>query len=158
MRRVVAVVINSILALGVAAPMTTVAQEPPSQVDSEFDLVGVCPFTVHFVVKGKSKTIANLPGNRTIFTSPALYATLWNVNKPERKETFSITGSFHQTILENGDVLTEARGRNILYEFEPGYFLHLAIGNFYYVFDSEGNLKQSLTGEGQRIDLCKLLE
>jgi hypothetical protein len=161
MRRVVAVAIYSILALGVITPMTAGAQAPPEQVDFEFDLVGACPFTVHFAVSGKTKAIANLPGDRAIFTSPGLHATLTNLSNPERQETFNITGSFHQTILENGDVRTEARGRNILWQFESREFesfLVLTVGTVFYIFDAQGNLKQSATGEGQRIDLCALLE
>ena len=98
---------------------------------------------------GKAKTL-QLPGGRFIFTSPGLTATLTNVESGEQ-ETVVITGAFHQTTLENGDVVTEATGRNLLGDPEAGFVI--AVGNFSYVFDAEDNLVQPLQGEGQLIDV-----
>ena len=64
-------------------------------------------------------------------------------------------GAFHQTTLENGDVVSEVTGRNRLGDPEAGFVI--AIGNFSYVFNEKGKLVQPLTGEGQLIDVCGLL-
>ncbi len=82
--------------------------------------------------------------------------TLTNLDNPENQETLNITGAFHQTTLENGDVVTVATGRNLLGDPEAGFVL--AIGDFSFVFDKEGNLIQPLSGEGQLIDICALLK
>jgi hypothetical protein len=114
---------------------------------------GKCDDPISLVYSGKAKTL-QLPGERFIFTSPELTATLTNLDTREQ-ETVVITGAFHRTTLENGDVVTEATGRNLLGDPEAGFVI--AIGNFSYVFDAEGNLIQPLAGEGQLIDVCTLL-
>jgi hypothetical protein len=70
--------------------------------------------------------------------------------------TLNITGVFHQTTLENGDVQTVSTGRSILGDPEAGFVL--AIGNFSFVFNEKGKLVQPLSGEGRLIDICELLE
>ena len=67
----------------------------------------------------------------------------------------SITGAFHQSTDQNGNVTTVATGRNLLGDPEAGFVL--AIGDFSFVFDSNGNLIQPLTGQGQLIDVCSLI-
>jgi hypothetical protein len=114
---------------------------------------GKCDEPISLVYSGKAKTL-QLPGERFIFTSPGLTATLTNVESGEQ-ETVVITGAFHQTTLENGDVVTVATGRNLLGDPEAGFVI--AVGNFSYVFDAQGNLIQPLEGEGQLIDVCELL-
>jgi hypothetical protein len=71
------------------------------------------------------------------------------------QQRINITGSFHQSTDEEGNVVTVATGRNILGDPEAGFVL--AIGNFSYVFDADNNLVQPLQGEGQLIDICELL-
>jgi hypothetical protein len=105
-------------------------------------------------LSGKEQ-VPDLPGDRFIFTSPGLTATLTNL-ETGNQETLSITGAFHQTTLENGDVQTVATGRNLLGDPEAGFVL--AIGDFSFVFDKKGKLVQPLSGEGQLIDICELLE
>jgi len=83
-----------------------------------------------------------------------LTATLTNLDSGVQ-ERVVITGAFHQTTLENGDVVTKATGRNLLGDPQAGFVV--AVGNFSYVFDAEGNLVQPLEGEGQLIDVCALL-
>ena len=163
MRRFVAIAISMIVALSAAAPIVSVvAQEPPTDVEGTFEVpdeLNPCPFRVLIELSGKGKTIEL--GERTILTSPGLTATLTNLDDPANQETLtnqetlSITGAFHQTVLENGDVKTVVTGRNILFDPEAGFVL--AIGRFSYVFDQAGNLVQPLAGEGQLIDLCDLL-
>ena len=48
------------------------------------------------------------------------------------------------------------RGRNLLSDPVAGTVI--AIGNFSFVVDAEGNLVQPLEGEGPLIDVCALLE
>ena len=160
-KRAIVMALSVVLALVVAAPMAVAArQAPPLPVKGSQDLeagavFGRCDFPIRFELSGKAQTLV-LPDGRFIFTSPGLTATLTNLDHPENQETLSITGAFHQTTLENGDVVTVATGRNILGDPEAGFVL--AIGNFSYVFDEEGNLVQPLEGEGQLIDICTLLD
>ncbi len=139
----------------VAPPIAiAAAQGRPTDVDETPFTIEDCDFPIRVVLSGKAKTI-ELPGGRTIFTSPGLKATLTNLNN-ENQKTVGITGALHQRILQNGDVETVATGRSIL--FEPIVAgLVLAIGRFSFVFDEEGNLVQPLQGKGQLIDVCELL-
>jgi hypothetical protein len=158
-KRIVVAVVSVLTALIVAVPIAGAArQEPPFPVEQHFvleagDVFGRCDFPIEFEMSGKGQTLA-LPGDRFIFTSPGLTATLTNLNTGTQ-ETFTITGAFHQTTLENGDVVTVATGRNILGDPKAGFVL--AIGDFSFVFDKKGNLVQPLEGEGQLIDICELL-
>lgn len=161
MKRIVLMIVGILLALVMAAPMVSAQSQggKPQDVDEKpIDLdpgavFGNCEFPVRLEYSGKAKTL-QLPGERFIFTSPELTATLTNLDTGKR-ETVVITGAFHQTTLENGDVVTEATGRNLLGDPNAGFVI--AVGNFSYVFDAEGNLVQPLTGEGQLIDVCELL-
>lgn len=161
MNRIVMMAISVILALVVAVPMVSAQGQggKPQDVDEEpIDLdpgavFGNCEFPVRLEYSGKAKTL-QLPGERFIFTSPDLTATLTNLDTGEQ-ETVVITGAFHRTTLENGDVVTEATGRNLLGDPEAGFVV--AVGNFSFVFDAEGNLIQPLSGDGQLIDVCELL-
>jgi hypothetical protein len=106
-------------------------------------------------LSGKAKTI-ELPNGAFIFTSPGLDVTITNLDSPENQAMFNITGTFHQTTNpENGEVTTVVTGRNLLFDPEAG--TNIAIGNFSFVFDAEGNLVQPLAGEGRLIDVCALL-
>ncbi len=160
MKRIVVAAVSVILALIVAVPIAGAArQEPPFPVEQNFVLepgavFGNCDFPIQFELSGKGQTLA-LPGDRFIFTSPGLTATLTNLDNGNQ-ETFNITGAFHQSTLENGDVVTVSTGRSILGDPEAGFVV--AIGNFSYVFDKKGKLVQPLSGEGQLIDVCEALE
>jgi hypothetical protein len=160
-KRIVLMVVGILLALVVAAPIVPAQSnggkpqpvgEEPIDLDSGA-VFGNCAFPVRLEYSGKAKTL-QLPGRRFIFTSPELTATLTNLGSG-KQETVVITGAFHQTTLENGNVVTEATGRNLLGDPEAGFVV--AVGNFSYVFDAEGKLVQPLTGDGQLIDVCELL-
>jgi hypothetical protein len=159
--RILVMAVSVVLALVVAVPMVSAQGQggKPKNVDEEpIDLdsgavFGNCAFPVRLEYSGKAKTL-QLPGERFIFTSPELTATLTNVATGDQ-ETVVITGAFHQTTLENGDVVTQATGRNLLGDPKAGFVV--AVGNFSYVFDAEGNLTQPLAGDGQLIDVCELL-
>ena len=91
---------------------------------------GYCDDPIRLEYSGKANTL-QLPGGRFIFTSPELTATLTNLDSGVQ-ETVVITGAFHQTTLENGDVVTKATGRNLLGDPQAGFVV--AVGNFSYVF------------------------
>ena len=161
MKRTVLMMVGILLALAMAAPMVfaqpnggkpTDVSEEPINLDpgAVFDN---CAFPIRLEYSGKAKTL-QLPGERFIFTSPELTATLTNLESGTQ-ETVVITGAFHQTTLENGNVVPEATGRNLLGDPRAGFVV--AVGNFSYVFDAEGTLDQPLTGDGQLINVCELL-
>jgi hypothetical protein len=127
---------------------------PPVSISGTQIITGECAFNVQFSFSGKAGQI-NLPGNRIIFTSPKLSATLTNLSDTTKSVTLSITGSFHQSIDQNGNIITVVTGRNLLVDPVAGFVL--AIGTFSYIFDSSGNLIQPLMGTGQLIDVCKLI-
>jgi hypothetical protein len=79
-----------------------------------------------------------------------------------KQETLNITGALHKSLLENGDTLTVATGRNVLLEPTIPEFVgvFLTVGRFSWVVSPEGHLlnpDQPVQGTGQRIDLCALL-
>jgi hypothetical protein len=136
--------------------LSVAAQDPPE--DTNFTITipagGVCVFGVEISETGKAKTIF-LPGNRLIFTSPGVHATLTNLNDPTKQVTLNITGAFHQTTEQDGSVVTMSTGRSLLFDPQAGFVL--AIGNFSFVFDAGGNLIQPLKGQGQLQDVCAMI-
>jgi len=116
---------------------------------------GVCAFGVEISGTGKTKTIV-LPGDRLIMTSPGADVTLTNLDDPTKQVTLNITGSFHVTTEQDGSVVTVSTGRSLLGDPQAGFVL--AIGNFSFVFDANGNLIQPLQGKGQLIDACAMID
>jgi len=116
-----------------------------------------CGFTILVELSGKVKPIEFLDG-RSISTAPGLTATLTNPANG-KQETFVIAGALHKSVLENGDTLSVATGRNILLDpFVPGLVgVFLTIGSVNWVVDNEGHLVQPLQGPGKLIDVCELL-
>jgi hypothetical protein len=164
-KRAIVLALSFILALTMAAP-TVLAQSENAgapvdisgPVDPEF-FPGTCEFPLQLELSGKAKVIhvPEFSALGSISTGPGLNVTITNAETPENQATFNITGSFHQTTdPENGQVTTLARGRNLLSD--PFAGTVLAIGNFSFAFDAEGNLVEPLEGEGQLIDVCALLE
>ncbi len=141
------------------APPTAIAatQGRPTDVDETPFTVNYCSFPIEVVLSGKGKTI-ELPGGRSILTSPGLTATLTNLNNQNR-EVINITGASHLRTLGNGNVEIVLTGRNVVFDTQdPGLpNLILAIGRFSEVVDAQGNFVQTLQGKGQLIDLCALL-
>jgi hypothetical protein len=139
-----------------ASGVMAAAQEPPIDVDASFPIEN-CGFTILVELSGKGKTI-ELPGDRTTLTSPGLTAKLTNPANG-KQETINITGALHKSVLENGDTLTVATGRNALLDpTVPGLVgLFLTIGRLTWVVDQEGKIVQPLQGPGKQIDLCALL-
>jgi hypothetical protein len=135
---------------------TAAANGPPTDASASFDIPN-CGFTVHVELSGKSKT-QGLPGQRTLGTAPGLTATVTNPANG-KQETLSITGAFHKSLLENGDTLTVATGRNVLLEPTIPEFagVFLTVGRFSWVVSEEGHLVEPLEGTGKKTDLCQLL-
>jgi hypothetical protein len=154
-RRCFSLLATTVLLMTVTPRANALQKGPPTDVDeTPFTVGGLCAFPVQFILEGKSKTI-ELPGGRTIVTSPGLTATLTNVDNPENERVLNITGAFHTSVSENGDVKTVVTGRNLLDDPEAGFVL--AIGTFSFIFDAAENLIQPLMGQGQLIDVCGLL-
>ncbi len=92
-----------------------------------------------------------------MFTSPGLSATVTNLNDPTKQVTINITGSFHVSPTADGGQLFVVTGRNLLTD--PFAGVVLAIGNFSFAFDANGNLTQPLKMQGgTTTDLCDLLK
>jgi hypothetical protein len=142
--------------MGVATAREAETQGPPTDVNDIFP-ADLCPgFQILVEISGKAKTI-ELPGGRTIITSPGLTSTLTNLENL-KQVTVGITGSVHLEALENGNLEVVWAGRNALMDpFIPGPGLWLAIGTFSLVLDQQGNVVQPLQGAGQVIDECALL-
>lgn len=112
-------------------------------------------FPLEITLSGKAKTI-ELPDDSEILLSPGLKATLTNLDDPSHSLTLNITGSFHQTMLEDGSIVTEYNGRNLLADpfiddGEPG--LVLAIGHF---VDNDSDMLPP-EGQGQIVNVIDLL-
>jgi hypothetical protein len=166
MNRIVVMVVSVILTLVVAAPLAFAQSQggAPETVDEtpfvlpplgdKHALPAACEFPVLVESSGKQKAL-ELPGERIIFIFPDYYVTLTNVDEPTNQVTLNVTGSLHQTTLENGNEVTVVTGRNLLGDPKAGFVL--AVGTFSYVFDAKDRLIQPLTGEGQLTDVCTLL-
>lgn len=161
MKRFVLMVVGAVVALVVAAPMVLAQPNGGAPGDASGTIVvnpgdypGSCEFPFSLDLSGKGKTI-ELPNGGFIFTSPGLDVTVTNLDEPENQATFNITGSVHQSTLENGNVETVMTGRN--FAIDPVAGTTVVIGRFSFVFDAEGNLVQPQTGNGQRIDVCDVL-
>ncbi len=137
-------------------PSSARGQGRPAEVDVTFvweEASALCGFPVQVTAVGKSKLI-ELPGGRTIATSPGLGATVTNLANG-RATTLSITGAWHTTTLANGVAQTVVTGRNLLTDPIAGFVL--VRGRFTFAFDGAGNLVQPLAGTGQVTDVCAML-
>lgn len=161
MKRVVLMALTVVLALTLAAPVVSAQPNGGAPGDASGTIVvnpgdypGSCEFPFSLDFSGKGKTI-QLPDGSLILTSPGLDVTITNLDAPENQATFNITGSIHQSTLEDGSVVTVMTGRN--FAIDPVAGTTVVVGRFSFVFDAEGNLIQPQTGTGQRIDVCALL-
>jgi hypothetical protein len=160
LKRIIVMALSVILALTMAASAAFAQGGPPEPVDETPFLIeandprfpGACDFPVELVQSGKSKEIVR-PNGDVLTTSPSLDATLTNVDTGEQV-TFNITGTVLRTTLENGDVKTVFRGRNL--GIDPVAGMVIAIGRFSFIF-SDDILVQPLEGKGRLIDVCEVL-
>ena len=103
--------------------------------------------------RGKGKTIER-PDGSFILTSPGLVATLTNTST-EASVTWSITGSFHQSTLPNGDTFTKMTGRNLVTDPVAGFAL--ISGDFSFTAAPDGSIVVPLNGKGRIVDVCDAL-
>jgi hypothetical protein len=117
----------------------------------------ICGFPVQVAFGGKSKVI-DLPGARTLITSPGFTGTVTNL-ATGRTETLSITGAFHITTRPDGTQEFVVTGRNIVAvdAAAGGPFYVLASGRFTFALDAAGNVVQPFQGDGRLTDVCGLL-
>ena len=122
---------------------------------AEFLAPGECAFPIRVSVSGKGSTIT-LPGNRFIVTAPRQNAVVTNLYTPANTVTLNIPGATHQSTDQDGNFVTVVTGRNLMGD--PVAGLVLAIGTFSFIFDSSGILVQPLTGKGQLISVCEMID
>ena len=143
----------ALLAVAVVASPKAASAAPPEPVDDTFVVEDECAFPVLVEVSGKIKFI-DLPGERTLITSPKLRATLTNL-ETDKQVTLGITGAFHIRTLANGDTVYVFTGRNLL--FGPDTDFILTIGRFTGRESAAGEFSP-ITGKGRVVDICALLE
>ena len=125
---------------------------PPA--NQTFTIPGGCGFDVQVTVTGRTNLLA-IPGGGFILTGPDFYATFTNLSDPTKSVTLNATGSEHFSFDANGDTIIMLTGHNSLVSQSLG-IVNL-IGNFTAVFDSDGNLIQGPTGNGQITSICDLI-
>ena len=113
-----------------------------------------CGFDVELSFSGKSGFI-NLPGDRIALTSPAFNVTATNLSDPTKSVSLNITGVIRLSP-QGSNTLVTFTGRNLLTE--PGVGLFLLIGQYTLLVDSNNNTVRELSGTGQVIQVCALLE
>jgi hypothetical protein len=96
-----------------------------------------------------------LPGGRFIFIAPTFNVTFTNLSDPTKSVTLNLTGSEHVSFDANGNQIIMLTGRNGF--FDPSIGILLLVGNFTAVFDSNGNIIQEPTGNGQVTQVCDLI-
>lgn len=114
-----------------------------------------CSFPISIQVAGKAKPIT-IPDNRLILAAPDLTATLTNLNEPSKQIKLNITGASHITQEPDGSSTYVVTGRNLNINIPSGVLL--SIGEFNFVFDVNNVPLKPITGKGQLIDVCELIE
>ena len=152
-RRMLVLVVGTALALAmaVALPKATSAA-PPEPTDQTFVVEDECAFPVLWEQTGKVKFV-DLPGERTLITSPKLRATLTNL-ETGKQVTLNITGAFHIRTLANGDTVFVFTGRNLFAGPDTPFIL--TIGRFTGGVSAAGEFVP-ITGKGRVVDICALL-
>jgi hypothetical protein len=158
-RRMLVLVAGVALALAVVLVLPRASSAaPPGDVDAEDVPLPGCAFPVSADVSGKSK-VMDLPSGQTLITSPDLRITLTNEVEQTNQVTYVITGSFLTTEQDDGNLLVEARGRNLI--FGEGVGIFLTIGQFTFTGrEADEGVIVAITpptGEGSLTDVCALL-
>jgi hypothetical protein len=157
LRRRLSVLVAMVVLTLMLVATRDVSAEPPQPVDVTATLPG-CDFPVLAEVSGKSK-VQELPGGRTLSTSPGLRITLTNQEDTSNQVTYVITGSFLIRELEDGTEFVVARGRNLIFGPDVGMFL--TIGRFTLIGQTiQAGPTVALTrptGQGRLVDVCATL-
>ena len=128
---------------------------PPEVINQTFTLPGICGFDVQGTISGM-QGVVNLPNGGLIITSPAAFGTFTNLSDPTKSVTVNLTGVFHISFDQNGDTIYMLTGRNGWTD--PSLGILLLVGDFTLVYDSNGNLIEGPTGEGQITSICDLID
>ena len=128
---------------------------PPGGINQTFTFPGICGFDVQLTVTGRSSVI-NLPSGGLIITAPDVYGTCTNLSDPTKSVTLNFTGTAHVSFDQNGDTIYRLTGRNQAED--PSFGLLLLVGDFTFVYDSNGNLISGPTGNGQITNICDLID
>jgi hypothetical protein len=128
---------------------------PPGDVNQTFIFPGICGFDVQATATGKEGVIS-LPSGGFILTAPGLYGTFTNLSDPTKSVTLNVTGVGHVSFDQNGNTIYMLTGRNEAAD--QSFGLLLLVGNFTFVYDSNGNLVQGPTGHGQITSICDLID
>ena len=163
MKRILSTVVGILMALVLAAP-TAFAESDNGVPPEEFSVTyppeliaqfpGHCDFPMQIDISGKSKTIEQGNGG-IIIIAPGQTATVTNVASGE-EATFNVTGTFHKSTLENGNVKTVMTGRNLA--LDPVAGTVITIGRFTFVNDPTDTTNVvPLSGKGRMIDICARL-
>jgi len=127
---------------------------PPVPVNYTFVASGECAFDVQITVT-RRQAVINLPNGGLIINAPTAHGTFTNLSDPTKSVTLNITGVFHITFDQNGDTIYMVTGRNGFVD--PTVGLLLLIGDFTFVYDSNGNLISGPTGSGQITSICDMI-
>ena len=154
MKRLLALVV---FAFSVNPGMVQAGGSPPTDVSVNFDIdAGAgCDFPVNWMITGKSSTI-NLPGGGFISTGPKLRAVVTNLDNSQ-SVTLNVQGAGHVSFGPQGEMMITITGRNLLGDPVANTML-LAIGTFHFIPDPNTNALLDLSGEGQLIDVCAMID
>jgi hypothetical protein len=131
---------------------------PPVDAGFSFDIPAgaVCDFPVNWTVTGKSSVIT-LPGDRLIITAPNQKAVVTNLAEPSNTVTLVITSTAHVSTDSNGDQIVIVTGRSLLADPVAKYMV-LASGRFSFRPDPVTFALVDLSGHGQLVDVCAMID
>ena len=155
MKRLLALVV---LAFSVNPGMVQAGGSPPVDIGFSFDIPANagCNFPVHWTGTGKS-SIITLPGDRLMINAPQQTTVVTNLDDPSKSVTLNVTGAIHASFGPQGEVMVVATGRNLLAD-PIANTMVLTIGTFNYIFDPTTGAQIGLSGEGQLIDVCAMID
>jgi hypothetical protein len=131
---------------------------PPTDAGFSFDIpAGAgCDFPVNWTVTGNSSVIT-LPGDRLIITAPKQKVVVTNLAVPSNTITFVVTSALHVSTDSNGDTIVVATGRSLLGD-PVANVMVFTIGTFSWRFDPITSALLDLSGNGQLVDVCAMID
>ena len=136
---------------------------PPTPVNFTETFSGLCSFDILAQVTGKAGVIS-LPDGGFIFTAPAQFVTMTNLSDTTKSVTLNLTGTEKDSPVQQDGTFTQTfRGRNgvAFGPFAPSPFTNgffFFIGTWTVVRDANTGHAIQVTGSGQVINMCDLLE